>query len=318
MYTILLAGAGNIGSRHLQGATKSVNDLDIWVYDLSEDSLKVAKERFEQMPENGVKNVHYVTNLNEVPVSIDVAIVASGSKPRAAIIKQVLAAKKVQYMVLEKFLFGKLSEYTEIGEILKTKGVKTWVNCPYRMFDGYKKLKGMLDTNSPLIASFGNGGNWGLCCNAIHYIDIFMYLAGQEDYTVDLTKLEEKVIESKRPGYVELIGDLSVKTKKGDALTLQTSLNGEFIPLIKITNDSHQILVDEGANTIDIDGEVFPLGYTYQSGLTGKLIDDLMEKGHCDLSSFETSSHYHVQFLNAVMPFINRIKGWQTDACPIT
>ena len=302
MYTILLAGAGNIGSRHLQGATKSANDLDIWVYDLSEDSLKVAKERFEQMPENGLKQVHYVTNLNEVPDSIDVAIVASGSKPRAAIIKQVLSAKKVQYMVLEKFLFGKLSEYTEIGNLLKTNGVKTWVNCPYRMFEGYHKLKGMIDKNSPLIASFGNGGDWGLCCNAIHYIDIFMFLAGQEDYKVDLSKLAEEVIDSKRPGYVELIGDLTVKTAKGDTLTLQTSKDGEFIPKIHITNGNHQVIVDEGANTIDFDGKVFPLGYTYQSGLTGKLIDDLMEKGNCVLSSFETSAHYHIQFLNAVMP----------------
>ena len=87
---------------------------------------------------------------------------------------------------------------------------------------------------------------------------------------------------------------------------------------MKITNGNHQIIVDESANTIDSDGEVFPLGYTYQSGLTGKLIDDLMEKGSCDLSSFETSTHYHIQFLNAVMPFINKIKGWETDACPIT
>lgn len=318
MFTVLIAGAGNIGSRHLQGTTKSANDLDIWVYDLSEESLKVAKERFEQMPENGVKKVHYVTNLNEVPDSIDVAIVASGSKPRAAIIKQVLAAKKVQYMVLEKFLFGKLSEYTEIGELLKTKGVKTWVNCPYRMFDGYKRLKGKLDTKSPLIASFGNGGNWGLCCNAIHYIDIFMYLTGQEDFTVDLSKLEEEVLESKRPGYIELIGDLTVETPKGDALTLQTSKEGEFIQQIKINNGANTIVIDENASTVDFNGEFFQLGFTFQSGLTGRLIDDLIGKRTCDLSSFETSAHYHIQFLNAVMPFINRLKGWETDACPIT
>ena len=221
-------------------------------------------------------------------------------------------------MVLEKFLFGKLSEYSEIGKLLKTNGVKTWVNCPYRMFEGYHKLKGMIDKNSPLIASYGNGGDWGLCCNAIHYIDIFMFLAGQEDYNVDLSKLAEEVIDSKRLGYVELIGDLTVKTVKGDTLTLQTSKDGEFIPKMKITNGNHQIVIDESANTIDFDGEVFPLGYTYQSGLTGKLIDDLMDKGNCNLSSFDTSAHYHIQFLNAVMPFINKIKGWETDACPIT
>ena len=318
MYNILLAGAGNIGSRHLQGAKKSNNDLNIWVYDLSEDSLKLSKERFEQMPENGIKKTHYLSSLDEVPDDIDVAIIATGSKPRASIIKQILTAKHVKYMILEKFLFGKITEYAEIGDLLQTKGVKAWVNCPYRMFDGYKTLKGKLDEKTPLVASFGNGGNWGLCCNAIHYIDIFMYLAGQEDYSIDVSGLNNEVIESKRPGYVELLGNLIVNTPKGDSITLQTSKDGEFIPKIIMKNGNHSVVIDEGANTIDFDGNVFPLGYTYQSGLTGCLIDELMATGSCSLSTYNTSAHYHIQFLNAVIPFINKIKGWETDACPIT
>ena len=44
MKTILIAGAGQLGSRHLQGVKTSKYELDIWVYDLSEDSLKVAEE----------------------------------------------------------------------------------------------------------------------------------------------------------------------------------------------------------------------------------------------------------------------------------
>lgn len=318
MKTLLLAGAGNIGSRHLQGATTSKQDLDIWVYDLSEESLKVAKERFEQMPENGVKKVNYVQNLDEVPQNVDLAIVATGSKPRAAVICQILDAKDVKYMVLEKFLFGRQSEYKEIGNLLKNKEVKTYVNCPYRMFEGYKTLKEKLDPHQPIVASYGNGGNWGLCCNAIHFIDIFMYLAGQEDYIVDMSKIDNEVLDSKRPGYVELIGDMTVKTPKNDELTLQTSKYGEFIQQMKIKNGSHRILVDESANTIDFDGEIFPLGYKYQSGLTGILIDQLFEDGKCGLSTYETSANYHLLFLNAVAPFINKIKGWESDSCPIT
>ncbi len=318
MYTILLAGAGNIGSRHLQGATKSHNNLDIWVYDLSEEALKVSKERFEQMPENGIKETHYVTTLDSVPSNIDVAIVASGSKPRASIIKSILSSKNVKYMVLEKFLFGKLSEYNEIGALLKSKGVKAWVNCPYRMFEGYKELKNKLDANQPVVASFGNGGNWGLCCNAIHYIDIFMYLTGMEDYTLDMSKIENEVLDSKRDGYVELIGDLTINTSKGDSLTLQTSKDGEFVQKIEMHNGTHKIVVDENAGDIKFDGENFPLGFAFQSGLTGTLIDDLVENGTCLLSTYDKSAHYHIQFLNAVAPFINKIKGWNSDACPIT
>lgn len=318
MYTILLAGAGNIGSRHLQGAKKSANDLDIWVYDLSEDALALSRERFEQIPENGVKQTHYVNSLDDVPRHIDVAIVATGSKPRAAIVRQILDSREVKYMVLEKFLFGRVAEYAETKALLDQKGVKAWVNCPYRMFEGYKHLKGMLDAQAPLSVSFGNGGNWGLCCNAIHYIDIFLYLTGQEDYSVDLSGLENEVLDSKRPGYVELIGDLTVTTPRGDKLTLQTSKDGEFIQKIHMKNGAHAIEIDEAAGTITFDRNVFPLDFAFQSGLTGRLIDSLVESGTCDLSSFDKSSHYHIQFLTAVLPFINKIKGWSTDSCPIT
>lgn len=318
MKTILIAGAGNIGSRHLQGARTSKLDLDIWVYDLSEDSLKVAKERFEQMPENGIKKAHYVTKLDEVPPQIDLAIVASGSKPRAAIVKQILASKIVSNMLLEKFLFGKLAEYEEIGILLKQKGVRAWVNCPYRMFEGYRLLKEKLNHEAPVIASFGNGGNWGLCCNAIHYIDIFMYLTGLEDYTIDMSQLNNEVIDSKRPGYVELIGDMTIITSKKDSLTLQTSIDGDFVAAINIKNGDNIIKVDEANNLIRFNQEEFPLGFAYQSSLTGKLIDNLFINNKCDLSSFETSAHYHIQFLNAVAPFINIIKGWTSDSCPIT
>lgn len=318
MYTVLLAGAGNIGSRHLQGAKKSANDLDIWVYDLSEEALKLSRERFEQIPENGVKQVHYVSTLERVPQHVDVCIVATGSKPRAAIVQQILSSREVKYMILEKFLFGKLSEYAGTKALLDRQHVKAWVNCPYRMFGGYRQLKGMLDPQAPVKASFGNGGNWGLCCNAIHYIDIFMYLTGQEDYTLDLSELEQEVLDSKRPGYVELIGNMTVSTPRGDAMTLQTSKDGEFIQQIHIRNGAHVIEVEEAADTITFDGAAFPLGFSFQSSLTGRLIDSLVKDGTCELSSFETSSHYHIQFLNAVSPFINRIKGWETDSCPIT
>lgn len=318
MKTILIAGAGNIGSRHLQGTTTSKQDLDIWVFDLSEESLRIAKERFEQMPNSGKKKAHFVTNLRETPEQIDVAIVATGSKPRAAIVKDLLELKQVRYMVLEKFLFGSMSEYHEIGSLLKEKGVLTWVNCPFRLYEGYNILKGMFDHTQPIIASYGNGGDWGLCCNSIHYIDIFMYLTGCNDYSLDISGLEPTVIDSKRPGYIELVGNLVVKTKNGDKLTLKTSLEGSVESIIHFANGQHLAEADEINNTLVFDGKEIPLGFKYQSSLTGSVIDDLLINNKCGLSTFDNSAKYHLRFLSEIIPFVNKIKGWDSDSCPIT
>ena len=73
MKTILIAGAGQLGSRHLQGVKTSKNELDIWVYDLCKESLKVAEVRYNQV-ESKNKTAHFVDTLEEVPNNIDVLI----------------------------------------------------------------------------------------------------------------------------------------------------------------------------------------------------------------------------------------------------
>ena len=153
MKTVLIAGAGQLGSRHLQGVKTSKHELDIWVYDLSEDSLAVAEERYNQV-ESDNKTAHFVNSLDLVPAELDVVIVASSSKPRYTIVSQLLSTHSVKYLVLEKFLFPKLSDYSEIDELLKKKGVMTWVNCPRRMWEGYEYIKSLIVPELPVEYTF--------------------------------------------------------------------------------------------------------------------------------------------------------------------
>ena len=47
--TILIAGAGQLGSRYLQGLANCRNTLDIYVQDISKHSLQIVKQRWEQV-----------------------------------------------------------------------------------------------------------------------------------------------------------------------------------------------------------------------------------------------------------------------------
>lgn len=316
MNTILIAGAGQLGSRHLQGVKSSNHELDIWVYDLSEESLKVAEERYNQV-ESGNKTAHFVTSLDTVPENIDIVIVASGSKPRAIIVKQILASKKVKYMVLEKFLFTRLAEYEEIGNLLNEKGVNTWVNCPRRMWDGYAQIKSWVNCDEPIEYTF-EGGEWGMCCNTIHFADIFMYLNGCDTFEFSMDKVIPEVVDSKRPGYVELHGTEIFTTANGSKLSL-TSLsdyNGDAHVVIK--NAGNTIEYYEGKGIMLVNGIESTVPVHYQSGLSGTLINELLETGSCRLSTYEMSASYHVSYLSQVGPFINKLKGWTSDSCPIT
>lgn len=316
MKTVLIAGAGQLGSRHLQGVKTSKHELDIWVYDLSEESLKIAEERYNQV-ESDNKLAHFVSTLDNVPTDIDVLIVASGSKPRAVIVKHILLSKKVKYMVLEKFLFTRLAEYKEIEEILKEKNVKTWVNCPRRMWDGYKYIKTLITPQKPVTYSFV-GGEWGMCCNTIHFVDIFMFLNGEKSFDFNLNGLLQDVVESKRAGYVELHGTEVFTTPNGSYLKLTSFPEFNGIPHSIITNEDKTIEYFEGKGEIIVNGELNYVPIHYQSELSGILVDELIETGKCRLATYEQSSSYHVAYLSKIAPFINKIKGWISDSCPIT
>lgn len=52
MKNILLIGAGQLGSRHLQGIAKIDFKANICVVDPSEISIEIAKERYKQINKN--------------------------------------------------------------------------------------------------------------------------------------------------------------------------------------------------------------------------------------------------------------------------
>lgn len=316
MKTILIAGAGQLGSRHLQGVKTSKYELDIWVYDLSDESLKVAEERYNQVDSNN-KSVHFVNTLEVVPSEIDVVIVASSSKPRAAIVSAILASKAVKYMVLEKFLFPRLSEYEEIGSLIKQKQVKTWVNCPRRMWKGYEIIKQMIDKSKPIECLY-EGGEWGMCCNTIHFVDAFMYLNGMNHFSVNLNGLIQEVVDSKRAGYVEVHGTEVFTTANGSVLKLTSLPDYKGESHLVIRNGNTAIEYNEGKGLITFNGERITVSVHYQSGLSGILVDELIETGMCRLASYDQSASYHIAYLSEITPFINRIKGWKSDSCPIT
>ncbi len=47
MFNVAIIGAGQLGSRHLQGLKLSSSPLSITVMDSNDESLRVAKERYD-------------------------------------------------------------------------------------------------------------------------------------------------------------------------------------------------------------------------------------------------------------------------------
>lgn len=317
MNTIAIIGAGQLGSRHLQGVKLASHPLDIWVCDVNEQSLSIAEERYNQVTSSVAHQVHFVTNMDMVPFEVDVAIIATGSMPRARIVEHLLQTHNVFYMVLEKFLFPRMAEYDEIEKLIAQYGVKTYVNCTRRMWEMYEFIKQHLDPKYPVkMAHYG--GDWGLCCNSIHYIDIFMYLTNSAEYQLNIDGLIPEIRPSKREGYIELVGKEFITAPKGSRLALEADPEYVGASVDIIDNGLTHIIIDESKGKVQINDIKYDIPVLYQSALSGKLVDELLTTGKSKLTPYAESAQYHKIFLAKILPFVNNITGENSDTCPIT
>lgn len=307
MYKVAVIGAGQLGSRHLQGLKSAALPLSIIVVDNSEASLKIAQERYNSIPAIGEKEVNYTSDLGKLPKELDLVIVATGSKPRRSIITSLLGHAKVKYLVLEKVLFSSLEDYDEMTKILKQKHVQCWVNCPRRMFGMYMQIKEMMNPSMPLYMTKADE-NWGLCCNAIHMIDIFMYLTGEKIYSIDTKWVNNEIENSKRGGYIEMTGMLKISTPNGNELTLVSENNFKGEKNFLIENGDDLYTISEGLG-FKFHNQQYTFPMPYQSQLTGLLADEILITGGCTLTPFELSVSYHKPFIESMLAKYNAIMG---------
>jgi|LSQX01.3.fsa_nt_gb hypothetical protein len=308
MYKVAVIGAGQLGSRHLQGLKGAASPLSITVMDNKKESLQVSKERYETIPAIGEKIIEYVTSIQELPKELDLVIIATDSRHRAAIIKSLLEYASVRYLVLEKVLFPVLNEFEKIAALLKAKHVRCWVNCPRRMFGSYKQIKETIDISKPIYMTNADE-DWGLCCNAIHMIDLFLYLTEEISYTVETRLLNKKIEESKRSGYIEMTGALRIITPNRNELILVSEKNFKGEKNFMVENGDNIYGIFEGEGFWYYQNQKHDYAVPYQSQLTGILSDEILKTGGCSLTPFWLSSLYHKPFIEALLAKYNEIKG---------
>lgn len=323
MKQILVAGAGALGVRHMQAILLSEQPYHINLLDISEAALEKGKEVFASSTKNAAHTLTCVTSVEELPEHIDVAVVATCANVRAKIVKDIVKARTVSYMVLEKVLFQRIEEYEEIENILREHHIRTYVNCPRRMQPYYKELKELLEDATKMEVSVV-GANWGLACNAIHFIDMIAYLTGESEVAISLEKLEDTCIESKRAGFKEVLGTITGKLGKCEQFSI-SCYDQITMPLtITIVSDVARVTLDEGKRLMmlslkekDWNWETREITMYYQSQLTHLVVEQLLGTGTCELTSYEESKQLHLSFLVPLSKYFAK-QGMEEKLCPIT
>ena len=122
----------------------SQNTLDIYVQDISKQSLQIAKQRWEEACQttvavNGVltdpayqNQITFVSSFDKLPKQIDFAIVATNADVRLQVVKQIAAKCDVQFWILEKILAQSVTALDDLFTLTQN-STGAWVNIPRRM-----------------------------------------------------------------------------------------------------------------------------------------------------------------------------------------
>ena len=221
---ILLVGLGVLGIRHLQ----SISKLDVSI-DVLEISKKTIDSNIKYIDKNNIKKISFLTGYDTVAENYDICIIATSSKPRLSIIKDLQDRCSWDFLILEKFLFPYKEEFFVFESLYRFDINKVFINCPRRYYPDYIKIKRSNKAQCTGIKVIGN--NWGLGTNGIHFLDLHRYFTGECIESSSANAL--KATESKRNGYSEISGEILFKTQSSE-LKLTCSKNNKKEESFKI------------------------------------------------------------------------------------
>ncbi|MHB8110083.1 MAG: Gfo/Idh/MocA family oxidoreductase [Syntrophorhabdaceae bacterium] len=325
MYNIAIIGAGQLGSRHLQGLAKIDIPVTIEVVDPSQDQLNISHARFNDVPRNNnVNGIRFLESIEKINSDIDLCIVATTSDIRSAVTRDLLKNSDVKNIIFEKVLFQSLSDYEDIHNLLAQRNIKAWVNCARRLYPIYKEIKTFFKPGEKIIYRV-NGGLWGLACNAIHFIDQVLFLSGGVPYEADISFLDRQILKSKRKGFIELAGTFKMSFDNGSELILDSKQGETGQDVISVLGSHYHVIVVETLGKAivvhvndSIDWREINFRNPFQSELTHLVATDILSNGHSELATFSESANEHKLMLEGFMKHIEKVTRQSITKCPIT
>lgn len=315
--TILISGAGQLGSRYLQGLVKCRRPLRIYVQDVYAASLDRAKLRWDEvLGSESQHEVSFHTSFESLPRQLDIAIVATTADVRPRVVEEIAAQTTVRYWVLEKVLAQSESDLDEIMSHVGS-AAGAWVNTPRRMMPWHQQIKAQLGMSHPMTMQV-EGGLWGLACNAVHYLDLFAWWTGETLQTVDTGRLAPYWMESKRQGNWEVTGILEAEFSGGSRALLRAE-EGITVTTLELGDGRKSWLIKEAEGMATrSDGIEVPGRIVYQSEMSAGLVESIIEEGRCDLPTLVESVALHRVFIRSMLEHWKRAGNPAATFVPIT
>ena len=315
--TIFIAGAGELGSRYLQGLAKCRIPLSIQVYDVNPQSLVRAQQRWLEVINNDIHHeINLISSLEQMPTNLDIAIVATRADVRPSVVREIQSISIVSNWILEKVLAQSEAALDEIVSQISTRK-KAWVNTPRRILPWHQQIKSCLKGGGPKKLKL-IGGSWGLACNSVHFLDMFAWMTNETLIHVGTECLDSQWIRAKRDGNWEILGTLTATFSGGSTATLCATI-GEPVQTYEIDSGEQVLYVDEDAGRATrSDGLEIPGRVPLLSEVISDLVETILSTGNCELPRLSESVDIHRIFIRSLVSHWRQTVDANATAVPIT
>ncbi len=324
MKKIILIGAGQIGSRHLQALSLYEHNVEVTVFDPSKEALSIARQRMLETSK-GYIQAEFTTALPQ-SLSFDLAIIATNAHHRYEAFNLLVNSNQVTNIIFEKVLFQSKEHVGKVQNILLEKNINAWVNCPRRAMPKYKELAlyfNSLIKNGGIFEMQVSGNDWGLACNSIHFIDYFCFVVNSTDFCLESTCFTPKLFSAKREGCIEAYGGISISQNKHRLGILCNKSHGVESIQVKLSCGDKFIVIDEikgVAETNCFEKQVSKQSFIlpFQSEMTHVIGASILNGEGCELASYNESADIHLAYLDMFLDFVKPYLRLDNGICPIT
>ncbi len=307
MTEILILGCGNLGSRHLQSLCQLNRNANILVVDMYPPSLEIAKKRANEIQTHHEIHINYA---NDIPKNkhFDLVINASNSRERFELCKSLLENNEVQNIIMEKILFTKREHYTQFNTLLNQTKTNAFVNITLTQMPFFSNLT----TLSPLVYRVVDGER-GLITKSLHAIHHFLYLTKSSIKKVDCSKLNPQLVPTKRKGYFELTGRLSIELENESYFEMDHSFENDSSRTIHMYSNSLNCFVDAKNNkallkTVQNNwkDEIHENVFVNQSSLTSVLAAAILNDQPILLPTYQEALKLHLKILDPILEYLEK------------
>ncbi len=323
---VLIAGCGQLGSRHLQ-AVAALSDVEsIEVYDPRPEGLELGRSRLAEASGRRVQDVRWLSSLEDATVPGDLCVVATRADVRCDVVREVATRLGYRAFLIEKIVAQSVRDYRSLLQFAEDNSLSVWVNCKARANISHQRIKSMLDPDRPIVFT-AQGGNFGLANNGVHAADLFAFFDSADSIEAAASFVDSKLHPSKRGEDVfDLTGTLLGRTRKGSQFLLSYS-DHDTPDCFTIVAPGYRAVVDDmqrwfWESARDSDWQWTRVPYEQNiavSRMTQTFAGDILHKGGCALPTLRECSPAHEFILNSLQPHFEKLLGQgQLDRCPVT